>query len=388
MTEVRPTYDGEIDLFEIFKTLWDGKWKIIAITFVAAVIAVVFSVVKPNSFEVSTHVQKGKPFVFLKYIPLSNLLQYEMDRGEMISGGLPVYEFNRNSIFEAFVAEFSDYDEMLDALRDNDFVKQSIKGLDTTDKQKTLVKFAKKFKIVRPTSEEKNWLLQFEWRDVSEGKRLFKNAIQKAIANVQKDLESDLSELAKIVELRNASRVEKLRNKLNRVNQFEKERTNKRLQFLNEQSAIATELGMPTDRFGTNLFSQTPQREKSLNAALADIPFYLRGYKAINKEIELIENRSSEQILLMTTGHMEIREQIMSIENELSASQIRNAVKLIESDNAGNWIEFNLAIADTKSQQKPVLYVSLSIVIGGIIGVINVLISSAIRKRKDKLAKA
>ena len=50
MSEVRPTYDDEIDLFKLFKTLWDGKWKIIATTFVAAVIGVVFSVVKPNSF--------------------------------------------------------------------------------------------------------------------------------------------------------------------------------------------------------------------------------------------------------------------------------------------------------------------------------------------------
>jgi uncharacterized protein involved in exopolysaccharide biosynthesis len=64
MSEVRPTYDDEIDLFKLFKTLWDGKWKIIATTFVVAVIGVVFSVVKPNSFEVSAPIQIAKPSVF------------------------------------------------------------------------------------------------------------------------------------------------------------------------------------------------------------------------------------------------------------------------------------------------------------------------------------
>ena len=65
MSEVRPTYDDETDLFELFKTLWDGKWKIIATTFVAAIIGVVDSSVKPNLFEVSTPIQNAKSSVFL-----------------------------------------------------------------------------------------------------------------------------------------------------------------------------------------------------------------------------------------------------------------------------------------------------------------------------------
>ena len=43
MTEVRPPYDDEIDLFELFETLWRGKWKIITTTFVAALLGITFS---------------------------------------------------------------------------------------------------------------------------------------------------------------------------------------------------------------------------------------------------------------------------------------------------------------------------------------------------------
>ena len=68
--------DDEIDLFELFQTLWDGKWKIIATTLVAAVIGVFLFVVKPNSFEVSP-IQSGKPSVFLKYTALNELLKDE-----------------------------------------------------------------------------------------------------------------------------------------------------------------------------------------------------------------------------------------------------------------------------------------------------------------------
>ena len=38
MSEVRPTYDDEIDLFEFFKTLWDGKWLISAFVAIALLV--------------------------------------------------------------------------------------------------------------------------------------------------------------------------------------------------------------------------------------------------------------------------------------------------------------------------------------------------------------
>ena len=45
MSAARPPHDDEIDLFGFFETLWDGKWKIIATTFVAALVGVAFSLV-------------------------------------------------------------------------------------------------------------------------------------------------------------------------------------------------------------------------------------------------------------------------------------------------------------------------------------------------------
>ena len=60
--------ENEIDLFEFFETLWDGKWKIIATTLVAAVIGVFLIVVKPNSFE-SPHLFKAATNPFFSNTP-------------------------------------------------------------------------------------------------------------------------------------------------------------------------------------------------------------------------------------------------------------------------------------------------------------------------------
>ena len=161
MSEVRPTYDDEIDLFEFFETLWDGKWKIILTTFVAAIIGVVFSVVKPNSFEVSTPIQSGKQSVFLQFTSLNDLLKdggflYQLETNP--NG----YIFDNDSVFKMFIAEFNDYEEMVDAVSTSEFVQKSIKDLDDDDKQRALIDFAKAFELKAPSKNEEYWKMSFE----------------------------------------------------------------------------------------------------------------------------------------------------------------------------------------------------------------------------------
>ena len=73
------------------------------------------------------------------------------------------------------------------------------------------------------------------------------------------------------------------------------------------------------------------------------------------------------------------------LQNDKSPSQIKIEAKLIESDNPKDWVEFDLQLAEAESQKKSNLYIALSIVLGGMVGVIYVLISNAIRKHKGHL---
>jgi len=85
---------------------------------------------------------------------------------------------------------------------------------------------------------------------------------------------------------------------------------------------------------------------------------------------------------------IEVQEKIVSLENDLSASQIRAISDLIQKDNPNDWVEFDLSLADVKPQKKPALYVALSILLGGVFGATYVLISNAVRKRKETTKSA
>ena len=171
MSKVRPTYDEELDLFEFFEMLWDGKWKIILTTFVAAIIGVVYIVGKPNSFEVTTPIQSGKTSDFIQYTTLNDLLK---------SNNFSL-SIDENSMFKMFIAEFNDYEEMVDAVSKSEFVQKSIKDLEDGDKERALIDFAKAFELKASSKNEDNWTLSFEWHDYLEGLKLFKDAIRQTL---------------------------------------------------------------------------------------------------------------------------------------------------------------------------------------------------------------
>ena len=199
---------------------------------------------------------------------------------------------------------------------------------------------------------------------------------------------SNVNELAEAIDIRNTRNLEQLRNKISLIEKNQIDRNKERIQYLREQSAIAKELGIETNRLDANALSQSSQNAISFSVNSNDVPFYLRGYKAIDKEIALIESRSDEEKLLIADGYIQTKEKIISLETDLSSSQLRNAAEVIANDIPNDWVQFDLSIADVKSQKKSMLYVALSIVLGGMVGAMYVLISNGVRKRKESSAKA
>lgn len=380
MSEVSQSNDDEIDLFELFETLWRGKWKIIVTTVIATLVGIAFSLFKPNLYEVSTSIQNGKPSVFLKHNIINDVIKDSRLNltGDLISAPI---------IFSMVIDEFNDYETIINIISNDEFVRKSIKDLDENDKRKALIKYAKLFEITPPFKNEKNWMLSFEWHDDEEGSRLLNEALILTLINVKTTLLNDIDQLATSLEINIQRELENLGNELNLIKQRQKYENNQRILYLVEQSAIAKELGIDTNTLDANALAQTPSSGMSLNIS-SNERFYLRGFKAIDKEISLIRSRSEEGQLLLASGYLEITKKIMSLENDLSVSHIRNLLKYIENDNQNDWVQFDLTLADSKSQKNSKLYVALSIVLGGMLGAMYVLISNSIRKRKERSVKA
>ena len=378
MSQNQPAFDDELDLF----TLWDGRWKIIMTTFVATLIGIVFTIIKPNTFEVTTPIQSASQSVFVPYTSLNNLLREQgllFDKVKNKNG----YKFDSDSVFEMFVVEFNDYEEMIDVLKKNDFVKNLVKDLNKVEKERLLINLAKSFAIVPPTNKKKkNWLLKFYWHDVYDGIQLFNSAIEQTLINIKKSSKDNVDELAKSIDIQNSHQLERLNKQLEIIELKQSLQDKKLLQYLNEQYTIAKHLKIAENKLKSN----SSQLSVLLGENSINIAYYLRGYKAIEKEMNVIKNRTLEERLLASATYIKIKKNIINIENDLTSTQLKASSKLIEFDNPKNWVEFDLSLSDSMSRKNPIIYYTVSILLGGLVGVVYVIISNASRNRKDKFS--
>ena len=77
MSKNRSKFDDDIDFFEYFEATIDAKWKIVAITFLAVLVGVSFTLVKANSFKVSTPIHPPGQSVLVKYKSVNDFLKDE-----------------------------------------------------------------------------------------------------------------------------------------------------------------------------------------------------------------------------------------------------------------------------------------------------------------------
>jgi len=345
--------NGEINLLELFKIFWNKKIKIILIALISVLIIISYDNYKPkkpNLFDNTLVINTAKENEFLSFISIYNYINKSKSEENFI-----VRELKNTKVLDRFIEEFLDYDELISILKENDNIKKKTSQLSKYDQQQKLYEYAKLFNIEKPKNGITKYFLKFTWPT---NDREIRDILDEALKLTEKNLRESIFR-----ELESYYKLEK-----NLI-------TNKdlaRIEYLLEQSIIAKEQGIKVQ----SIIAE----EKSLNIPLSldDLKNkkniidgltlninsnnntyssdYLRGYKAIDTEIELIKNRK-----------------YIILEN------IREEINLLKKKNIA-WVDYNIFLLDTKLQSKKKNF-SLSFVIlfSLIIGLVYAFISNAIQ---------
>jgi hypothetical protein len=83
-----------------------------------------------------------------------------------------------------------------------------------------------------------------------------------------------------------------------------------------------------------------------------------------------------------------VKMEIGSLESDFTSSQLRKSAELIGSADLGDWVDFDFSFSQVKSQKRSLLYIAITTALGGIVGSMYVLISKAIRNRREHMLKA
>ena len=325
MKKNSPLYDDEIDLIALFKIIWDGKIKILFITLISFFVGLGYNSQIPINYLNSLTINPSNDIELIK---IANI--------QKLSKSNKTNQTNQSNITR-FINELEDYEEFLLIVQNTKKIQENILKLNTEDQKIELFKYAELLEIVKPKENEQNYIINFTWHDPDEAKKIFQETLNLTSKNLKRLIALELSQLL----------------------EFEKKllinKDLERLDYLKEQSAIAKELNIIDNQIDNVNLSQS---SVSLNISTADIAYYLRGYKAIDKEIELIENRDYQNLKF-------IEQEI----NDLKNTEIE-------------FIKYNVYLMNIKSLKNTKLILVISILLGLIVGIFYVLISNAFKLKK------
>jgi len=431
MEDMQPHYDDEIDLVDLFKTIWDGKWQIIGAVVVAAVAAVGVLRSLPNEFTATTEIR-----------PVATT---EADRYSE-SNALGFFRVDRERLQNTFIEELRDGDVLVQAVKRFGLIDRATFDSDA-EYQEAVLQYADSIELLPPANQDgsergsvrENWSLVGKyhdgvvWREVLRFSR--DTAVTRARAGLAKrfDLAMSVAERNKMFEIedlktqmsnarldfdkrmeefemRQQFELEDVKTQIeNIVEDYERKITD-RLAFLEEQAEIARKLGVSKNTIEAQTFATQAGFVANVQT---DVPFYLRGYEAIEKEIELIKLREdkrafmtglfeletqqrqmiqdktlqrAEQEKAFLEGSVVVERQIRALEQDLTLERARLLFDQTPVVTGEGFVAVSMVIEGTDFHVKrsKLMILVLVVLLTGMLAVIYVLISSAMRKRANQ----
>lgn len=298
--KIPANYD-EVDLRPILNILWNDRIKILLIATVSLLIGFGYLYLAPKKYLHTLSIEKNDYSLFENFIKTLDFEDFDTNRKDKTI-------MQKTYVMNKFINELKDYKEFMFVLKD------------TKNFRENFAKYTKLLEIKK--IDDSKIILNLKWFDSQEIKDILKDTINLTIDNLEKSIIKDLDN---IKEQENIV----LRNK-----------ELKKLEYLKDQIWIAKELNISDNQITTFISKY-------------DIPYYLIGYKAISKEIELIEKN------FVRNRNRSVLEKNINLLKESSDLRIFNIYPSSEVK----------LLKDTK------LILMISVLLGLIIGILYVSIS-------------
>ncbi|MGC6535979.1 MAG: Wzz/FepE/Etk N-terminal domain-containing protein [Candidatus Puniceispirillaceae bacterium] len=371
MTDSTYSHD-EIDLIALIQSLWDAKFVIAILTGSAAIFGFVLTLILPQSFSGSLKLMNASESVYTKYEAVNETLSLNNFN----------YKIDAGQVFELFVAEFSDYEEVLSVLSSDKIVTELAANIPEDERQQFLRNLAADITLNQQKGDKNTHQLTINWHDDHHGTIIVDRIINEVLLTVQQTLIADIKSLAQAIDSRNAQAKERLQAVLKSLENSAQISQNQRLLFLSEQAAIARELGIENNSLDGGASSFAGLAAAGDGISVSSVPFYLRGYKAIDKEIALLQSRTREDQFLMTDEYRANKQTLFIIENDVAASQILTASDMIAQDDRTRWVQIEATLFKLEPNLKPYLVILVATFLGVICAILYVLFANAMRARQ------
>ena len=349
--------DDTIDLYELWITLWNKKWLVIAVTVIAALGSVVYALLAPQIYKAEALLlpPKAKDVQSLNVQGVQGVKGVQGVQGVQgvtTDGAFAAFKNNLSS--RSLQKKFIDEQGLMDILAPG-------RTPETRDIE-ILESFAKMIKIEhvkRALENEKGMSVSMESNDPEFAANLVNDYISffdtETILALSAAARNSLESQIRDIEYTIASK-----------RQMAKQRREDTILRHEEAAVIAGKLGV-RDRVDTTNVVQNNQR----NISTSSTPLYYRGYRALNAEIKILKNRKSDDPFI--SGLRDLQEILALLSSIKIEAEGMHAVTVDQ------------AAYPPKNRIKPNrrLIVSLGTVVGLFLGIFLVFFVSFVQKQKE-----
>ncbi|MDC1507432.1 Wzz/FepE/Etk N-terminal domain-containing protein [Oceanospirillaceae bacterium] len=320
--EQSQAYNDEIDLADLIRALWQGKWLVIGVTLATLALGIAYLMIAPKSYTASLNILA---------LPDSQADVYiELHEAQLIAT-------DKQSLLALFVEDLKTQ-------------TQSGNGLGLS------------IASVTPTQSR----LSFPTQAPGQLTQTVADALELANQNVNQQLELNLSRHSNKLAANNTNAIEALDlERLQKIAIFTFNQ-NQQVATLKEQVKLARFLSI----------------EKGALSSLTGfkaLKVYEQGYLALEKEIELIQSRKVEDFI-PDLARIEFSQAELLKNKEVKSIEMMLAKTPIGTDQFSAAV-YNLDTLVYKNNTKTSLILALSIVLGGMLGIFVLLIRNVLIKQ-------
>lgn len=357
--EQRPQYD-EIDLGDLLVGLWDGKWIIIGFTLAALLLGLAYILVPNHPLNTRVEIFPISANEANVYTPLNQTEYISISRGRLAN---------------EFVTELQLRDIIVEAAR------EVVVDPTSATPEDDAVEFANNIELIAPVADDPNrthWVMSFSTGSTEDAKRLTTKIVELGNAKVKSDL-TQLFEMQLQFDLgAKQDQLEDLREERENALEDYTRRTEQRLAFLEEQATLARSQNLAQSAL---LEGSTFGRNATVTQIEADVPYYFAGYVAIEKEIEMIENRENKADFIPQLA--EIDQRIRAIEQNRSIARARTAFQATPlATDQFTAVNYDPRDIQFTSTIRRLLILVGAIMLGGFAGLMVLIMRNALRNRK------
>ena len=344
--------DDTIDLYELWITLWNKKWLVIAVTAIAALGSVVFALLAPQIYKAEAFLLPPKQ----KDIQSLNVQGVQGMQGMQGMQGVNVVD-----VFTAFKNNLSSRNLQKKFINEEGLMELLAPDRTPETRDEDIYEgFAKMFKIENLkienevntifSMESDDPLIAAEWIN-SYIEFIDTETIRVLVVNVQNSI---------------AGQIRAIEYTIGSKRKMAKQRREDQIFRFEEAAVIARILGVRDRIDVTNVV-----QNNKLNSSTSSTPLYYRGFMALSSETEILKNRKSDDPFI--EGLRDLQEKLALLRSIKIEEEGLHAVSIDQ------------AAYPPKNLIKPnrILIVSLGTVVGLFLGIFLVFFVSFVQKQKE-----